>query len=405
MLKKSALFVSHLFIESIRRFFEDGVMYRVAALTYTSLLSLAPLMTVCFAILSAFPVFKNMSAELQDFIFKHFVATSGEVIQNYLTYFVNQTQHLSAIGFLSLILVAILMMFNLEQAFNAIWHVPERKKGIQSFLMYWAILTLTPILISTSIIASHYLYTNRWIKFFLVQSHLDLLFPHIFPFISSWALFAILYFSVPNAKNKISYVIIGSGVAAVFFALAKYGFSLYVNLFPSYFLLYGALATIPIFLIWLYTTWVVILYGAVLTYTLGLIQQKKSLEKLNGFLHAYRWLYFFYDAFCQGKDLSISDLIEKDNENYEVEPEYQIQLFLKKGWIKETSNKNYILAKDLHHLNLEAFSREIPWSYDSLDLNRSPAYPFELELFAILKNLQKFKAEIFQRPLAKLFEV
>ncbi len=131
------VFISNLYKlteNSLKQFLADGCMYRSAALTYTTLLSLVPLMTVCFALLSAFPVFKNISGQLQDFIFTHFVATSGEIIQNYLTYFVNQTKHLSAIGFFSLIIVAVLMMFNLEQSLNAIWHVPERKK---EFILFY----------------------------------------------------------------------------------------------------------------------------------------------------------------------------------------------------------------------------------------------------------------------------
>ena len=111
-------------------------------------------MTVSFAIFSAFPVFSHISTQIQNFIFSHFVATSGEVIQGYLQKFVLQTKNLSALGSGFLVVTAILMMFNLEQAFNAIWKVRSRGKSLSTFLLYWAILTLSPILIGVSIIVS-----------------------------------------------------------------------------------------------------------------------------------------------------------------------------------------------------------------------------------------------------------
>ena len=122
------------------RFFEDGCTYRSAALTYTTLLSLVPLMTVSFAIFSAFPVFSHISIQIQNFIFSHFIATSGEVIQGYLQNFVAQTKNLSAIGSGFLVVTAILMMFNMEQAFNAVWKVGSRRKGLSTFLKLSAII-------------------------------------------------------------------------------------------------------------------------------------------------------------------------------------------------------------------------------------------------------------------------
>src|SRR5262249_46760885 len=139
------------------RFQNDGCASRAAALAFTTLLSLVPLLTVSFSVLTAFPVFQVFATKIQTFIIGNFVATSAETIQQHLQNIVQQTSKLSAIGMFFLLVTSVLMVFNMEQAFNAIWRVTKQRSFVSAFLMYWAVLTLTPVLIGIGLVLSTYL--------------------------------------------------------------------------------------------------------------------------------------------------------------------------------------------------------------------------------------------------------
>lgn len=342
-----------------QRFFDDGCSYRAAALTYTTLLSLVPLMTVSFAIFSAFPVFSKISIQIQHFIFSHFIAASGEVVQQYIEKFVLQTKNLSAIGSAFLVVTAILMMFNMEQAFNAIWKVGSRRKGVATFLLYWAVLTLSPILIGLSLIVSSYL---TKVAFISDTAH-DLGFITVLPFLLNLVFFTVIYVLVPNCHVPFKNGFVGALVATILFSLAKWGFTYYVTHFPTYLLLYGALATIPLFLIWLYVMWMIILFGVIISQILTAGYHFRSVLKMDGFTHAFLWTGYFAEARSNGMDLSVRDLIDMDSCNYQVDPVQQIQLMMDGRLICETKPGRYILSQELATLTLADFAKCVPWRY------------------------------------------
>lgn len=241
-------FIKHLF----ERFIENNNAGRAASLAYTSLLSLVPLATVSLSIFSFFPTYRHYSIRIQDFIFSNFIPSSGNTIKNYIQTFVGHTTNLSIIGSLFLIITAVLMIFNMEIAFNTIWRVQQHRKRIYGFLLYWAVLLLSPILLSAILIIMPYLH--------LISSFL--------PFISSIIIFTFFYQTIPNCHVPFKNSLIAGVIAALLFEGAKIGFALYLYYFPSYNLYYGALAIIPIFLTWLYIVWVIILFGAEISYAL-----------------------------------------------------------------------------------------------------------------------------------------
>lgn len=252
----------------VTEFDKSSCATRAASLAYTTLLSLVPLMSVGLAIISAFPVYQKYGKQIQDFIFSNFVAGSADIVQQQLSSFTAQAAQLSATGMLFLLLTAVLMIFTMENTFNIIWHVKERRHGVTAFLMYWAVLTLMPILIGAGFAVSSYFLTMplftetpELIKRPLLQS---------FPYILTWAAFCFIYVALPNKKIYFRHAIVGSFVAMTFFELAKYGFGLYILHFPTYQLIYGALASVPIFLVWVYVSWMIILFGAIISYVLSL---------------------------------------------------------------------------------------------------------------------------------------
>ena len=248
----------------LRRFREDRCNQVAEALSYTTLLSLVPLTTVAFALVSAFPVSRNWMTSIQGFIYTHFVPAAGAEVQKYLQQFSQKSAQLTAAGLGLLVLTSLMLMAMIEDSFNAIWRVPKQRETVYRFLVYWAILTLGPLLAGVSVSVTYYVtslsvfsYTPgvRWVRVGLGD---------VLPFILSTLIFLLLYTIVPNAQVRWKHALQGSVFAAFLFAGAKYGFALFVMHYSSYQFIYGALAALPVFLMWIYLSWMVILLGAVL---------------------------------------------------------------------------------------------------------------------------------------------
>jgi len=139
------------------RFFEHRGVSSAAALTYTTLFAVVPLMTVTFSVLSAIPFFHGMGGQIQSFIFSNFIPSAGATVQEYLQGFSMQARHLTWVGILVLTVTAYLMLLNIEQAFNVIWHIRRSRRGVSSFLLYWAILSLGPLLLGAGFAISTYI--------------------------------------------------------------------------------------------------------------------------------------------------------------------------------------------------------------------------------------------------------
>ena len=246
-------------------FIEDDCPYRASALAFVTLLAIVPLMIVGFAILSSFPVFQNLKEPLQDFIFANFVPNTGKIIQIYLQQFANQVSKLSIFGMAFLLITAFLLMFTIERSMNTIWRAHAHRKAVTAFLLYWAILSLTPLCLGLSLAASSYLVSCS----LLVKHQVPPFLFHFAPYLFSFLGFAFLYVVVPNHPVKLKHAIIGALIATFLFESAKQGFAYYLIHYNFYQLLYGAFATVPIFFIWVYWVWLITLLGAEISYALS----------------------------------------------------------------------------------------------------------------------------------------
>lgn len=250
----------------ISQFIEDNLPMRSAALAFTSLLSIVPLMTVSFTVMSAFPIFKQFGIQVQNFIFENFVATSAEIVRANLQRFSEQAMNLSATGMIFLVITAVLMVFNMEKAFNTIWRAKRSRMGVSAFMMYWGLITFLPILIGIGFAISSYVFSMPLIEGTAESLGIRQAMLTYFPYMLTFTAFTVLYITLPNCKVLLRYAAIGGLVATILFEMAKYGFGLYVLNFPTYELLYGTLAAIPIFLLWIYLSWLIILFGAVVAH-------------------------------------------------------------------------------------------------------------------------------------------
>lgn len=248
---------------------QDRITVSAGHLAYVSLLSLVPFIMVFFTILSAFPAFAESREQLEALIFGNLLPQASGQLQKYLATFVGNASGMGAVGILSLVVVALLLISNIDKTLNRIWQSKSERPIIFTFAIYWMVLTLGPLLIGSSVLVSSYLvglanyaheYTPGLMTFFL----------KLVPFLTSISAFFIVYMLVPNKRINPKYAISGAFVAAILFELSKKAFAFYVTSFPSYQLIYGALATIPILFVWVYLSWIVVLVGAEFTHVLEL---------------------------------------------------------------------------------------------------------------------------------------
>lgn len=250
-----------------RRFVAERCARTAAALSYTTVLALVPLMTVALALLSVFPAFRVWLTDTQQFVFRHFVPASGEAVSRYLDQFVANAGRLTAWGLLFLFVTALMLMSTIERAFHDIWHAPppRRHRQVLRLLAYWAVLMTGPLLIGVSLSLSSYVMS---LPLFAVSAPLGFFRTFVFqglPVALEFLAFMLLYTIVPNRPVRLRHALIGAAAAAVLFELAKRGFGLFVAHFSSYQLIYGAIAALPVFLVWVYLSWMIVLAGAVLT--------------------------------------------------------------------------------------------------------------------------------------------
>ncbi|MDH2925931.1 virulence factor BrkB family protein [Lonepinella koalarum] len=246
-----------------QRFQQNKLTQAAGSLTYNTTLAIVPLVMVVFAIFSAFPMFNEMTDSLKEFIFTNFAPSASDVVGQYIDEFVNNSKQMSAVGIVSLIVVALMLIKSIDETLNDIWRAKNRSL-LFSFAIYWTILTLGPIFIGASIAISSYIASFR-----LFNESINLPFGlkllGIVPFLLTWLSFTLIYLLVPNQKVYWQHAAAGALVAAIFFTLGKQGFAWYITTFPSYQLIYGAMATLPITLLWIWLSWVFILLGAQLT--------------------------------------------------------------------------------------------------------------------------------------------
>lgn len=391
--------ISEFWLFLIRRFLDDRGINNAAALTYTTLFAVVPMMTVTFTMLSTIPAFQGVGEEIQSFIFSNFVPSTGETVQTYLKEFTTQARQLTWLGVLLLALTAFTMLVTIEKTFNTIWRVRQPRRGVSSFLLYWAILSLGPILLGAGFAASTYITSLSLISGpdALIGARVLLGF---MPLLTSVAAFTLLYATVPNARVPLRHAFLGAAFTAVLFEVAKGLFGLYVGFFPGYQLIYGAFATVPLFLLWIYVSWLIVLFGAELVCNLSYSRhwRQRALPRL---LVALGILRLFHERQLRGLSLGHADVQRAGWLLPEDEWNEVLNFFEGERLICGSGSGNWVLCRDLGQYRLQQLFDHSPWPLprleqlpDSLD---EPWYP---ALRVALEKLQEEKAVLLGMDLA-----
>lgn len=341
----------------VRRFIADGCQHSAAALTYMTLFAIVPVLTLMYSMFSLVPAFNGLENEVRSLIFSNFLPSAGEDLQSYLDTFSKQASSLSLMGIAVLLVTCYLMLMNIEKVFNRIWATSGRRKGVVSFLLYWAILSLGPILIGATIAINTYLLSVRVFgEDTLAQGALTTAFSYL-PWVLTASAFTLLYMTVPNCRVMFRNAVTGGIVATVAFELAKRGFGYFIAN-SAYSSIYGAFAVLPIFLLWIYLSWMIILAGAEFVRTTENFAADVRGDAPGRVVASLWLLWRLSEAQRQGRELS--DLSVRRAGMTSAQWQEIRDLLLRKKIITITEKDNYVLLKPLDQISV--------WDIVSIDV-------------------------------------
>jgi membrane protein len=255
----------------IQQYQDKGCQKSAASLTYMTLFATVPMLTVTYSMFSIIPAFQNVGDQLQNLIFEQFLPRNEQDISKYFKSFSEQARQLTLLGVAFLMVSAYLMLKNIEKNFNAIWGVAKGRRGVANFLLYWAILSLGPLLLGVALAMTTYLTSFK----LLVGPYdslglMEQVFKYV-PWVLTWAAFTLLFATVPNCKVPLNHAMAGGLVTTIGVQVLKAVFAWLVS-YTSFSLVYGAFAVLPLFLLWVNLIWMVILGGAVFVHSIKFYQ-------------------------------------------------------------------------------------------------------------------------------------
>ncbi len=387
------------------RFGIDRCSENAAALTYMSLFALVPLMTVIYTMASAVPAFQGLEENIQAFLFENLMPDTNSEIQDYLSDFSRQAKNLTGFGIAFLVVTAVLMLRNVEKAFNHIWRTRENRSAVSSFLLYWAVLGLAPLTIGLALGISTYL--NTFAERF---GHLDLMgmgamLLKLAPLLLSTIGFSFLYLAVPNCRVPYKHALIGGFAAAVAFNVARSAFTTMVA-GSSYTLIYGAFAAVPLFLLWIYLSWNIVLMGGVLVHSMSAYQSLEEAARPT-LLKALDALYLLWQRQKTGEPVREIELVGNQHPVVSgLDSETWSELkdtFIEHKLISQNERGHYLLSRDLHTVTFwqlkEWINEELPLEKDDIPA----AMSWQKDAYKMLRDQRAAQRNQLDINLADLF--
>lgn len=284
----------------VRQFRRDHCNQATAALTYTSLLALVPLLAVGLVLFHKLPFYPSIQNATQELILRVFVPEVGQELMDSLIGFIEKAGNLTGISGIILLATAMMTLNTIDMTLNRIWKVERGRRTAINLLIYFAVVVIGPLLVGLSVLVTTYLVS---LTFFAGGIEYDWL--AWIAWLAIFLAFTAVYRWVPNTRVAWKYALTGGLVAALLFEIAKRGFALYISWFPTYENIYGAVAVVPLTLVWIYLSWLVILIGAEAAHCLSLLQHPLGdPHTQRGLLPAFRILGVIYLAGPEGCDMS-----------------------------------------------------------------------------------------------------
>lgn len=389
----------------LKRFIDDRCFESAGSLSYTSILAVVPFAAVVFAVLAAFPIFDQWTQNLVDFMFDNFVPGVADNLEQRLRTFTDSTRTLPAKGVLALLLSVGLTMWSVEKAFNRIWRVPAPKPKLLRFLAYWGLLTAGSLcvvsLLALNSALSVYINLADYTPGFLDGVGL-MLAPAVIEFFG----FSAAYWLIPHRSVPLRYALTGGAIAMVLFELLKWLFAIYLQS-VSFRHIYGAMAVVPITLVWLYAVWLVVLFGASLTASFASFRYRpKAVRAARGidFYWVLRLVARFHEAQARGAHLPFNSLALLEPNIAEPTLRSYLAGLAGIGLIESDSHDHWWLSgplsmhtlKDLHQglgLRIPVEDIDLPSQGDDIDASIMP----------VIDELRRSLKAPLERPLSHCF--
>lgn len=395
---------------ALHRFNQDGCFAASGALSYTTLVSLVPLGVVGFSVLAAFPIFGATQQQLLALLFGNFVPAIGDQAAWWFQRFAASATQATAIGLIGIAATGVLLLVTVEDQLNALWRVTASRRWLQRIPAYWTLITLGPLLVGMSLTLSAYLdIAARHVG--LNPAILDKLaagwphvIAHVLPFVSEVAACTLLYCLIPNCTVRWRDGLVGAAIAAAAIELLKVGFVFYIGASSFYQTIYGTLAAIPIFLLWMYVTWAAVLLGAVVAANLPTWRVDERFAQLSsggvrlGF--ALALLAVLERAQRHGERCAIAMLVRELGAPASV-VDKNLHVLAKAGFTAPTQDRSWVLAWDPQSATLHDLYEALGLPLAGHWLDR-PFAPWQRQVAPAMERIVKAEAAATRETLASL---
>ena len=407
-LKKLPFYEKHWFqfvLFVLRRFEADRCREQAGSLTYTTLFAVVPMLTVFLVIISSIKALEPARQQLQQLIYSNFLPKTTIAFDKALNAFTDKSSNLTIIGILFLFVTTVLMLSSIETVFNRIWRVTETRGGIMGFMRYWTIISLGPILLGSAFVISSTVASMSILSNNFAGYELDGAFV-------LWAIsfsltvlgFFILNWTIPNRSVPLKSAFIAGLFSAVVFELLKNLFGYIMSNFTSYEIVYGAFAAVPIFLLWIYLSWIIVLLGVEISYALTAFESGQD-NKRHPIVMLMDLLELFYKKQKTGESISEAQALEVlGRDEIGRWPSY-VAMFEKQNLIKRTDENEYVLVRDLDQVSFWNFYLQLPYPLPRKNhLTNAQTDDIWMQNFSPrLQETDQYLEEKLNFPLSELF--
>jgi len=346
----------------IRRFEADRCRDQAGSLTYTTLFAVVPMLTVFLVIISSIKALEPARQQLQQMIYSNFLPKTSIAFDKAFNVFTENSSNLTVIGVLFLFITTVLMLTSIESVFNRIWRVKETRNGIIGFMRYWTIISLGPILLGSAFVISSTLASMNVLSNNFAGYEVDgtALFA-VISFALTTLGFFILYWTIPNRSVPIKAAAIAGVFGAVAFELLKNLFGFVMTNFTSYTLVYGAFAAVPIFLLWIFLSWNIVLLCVEISYALTAFHTGK-IQTRHPVLMMLDILELFYKKQKTGQVVTDTEALDILGRGEIGRWPLYVQLLEKQNLVKRTDNNEYVLVRNLDEIDFWSFYTSLPYT-------------------------------------------
>ncbi len=357
--KDAAWFTFIVFV--VKRFEQDQCRDKAAALTYTTLLSIVPLLTVFLVILSSVPALEPAREQLQQAIYSNLLPSSSNQVAEYLNDFAEKSTNLTAIGVIFLFITSVMLLSTIEQTFNHVWRVDSNRGGMAGFMRYWTMISLGPILLGSAFALSSAITSINFLNQNVAGYGIDWsIWLKIFSVLMTFAAFIFLYWFIPNCKVGFRSAAIAGVSIGILFEILKTGFGYAIGNFTSYDQIYGAFAVLPVFLLWIYLSWNLILLGVEISYASAAFETADHYPRhpVLALLSILKLLYDRQKIGAEVLDAEVMQLIGRDQSNQWAEFS---KILHANELITRTEKEGMVLARNLDKIDFWTFYQSLPY--------------------------------------------